>query len=57
MQLLPIVFAVAVNVQSTPSAQETIHISPPLIMPGELIKIQEKVLPPPTPVQLKNGRP
>lgn len=53
MQLLPIVFAVAVNVQSTPSQQETIYVSPPLMMPGELKKVQETVLPPPTPVLLK----
>lgn len=53
MQLLPIIFAVTVNAQSVPSAAETVRVSPPLMLPGELVKRQETVLPPPTPVLLK----
>lgn len=53
MQLLPIIFAVAVNAQSAPLEKEILRVSPPLIMPGELKKINEVVLPFPTPVILK----
>jgi hypothetical protein len=37
----------------THAASEKLVVTPPIVMPQELVKIQEKVLPPPTPVVFK----